>query len=192
MAFAFWRKKKTAESPEIAEPIFEAGSNLLDEVVAAPSDEFVEAPVEVPVQAAPKPVATPVVDHAIGSVTQADGSRSFAKRIRSLFSNNKFDPNDLESLEDILILADFGVQAASSIVAEVKKQAHAVSAQTESELKQILTSVLTTALTVEGRDLNLSGTKFPYVFLVVGVNGVGKTTTMESSQLGFTRGSGTL
>ena len=167
MAFAFWRKKKPAE---IAEPIFEAASELLD------------APVELPVELEPKPVvkpvATPVVDHAIGSVTQADGSRSFAKRIRSLFSNNKFDPNDLESLEDILILADFGVQAASSIVAEVKKQAQAVSAQTEAELKQILTSVLTTALTVEGRDLNLSGTKFPYVFLVVGVNGVGKTTTI--------------
>jgi fused signal recognition particle receptor len=106
------------------------------------------------------------------------GSRNFASRIRSLFTGQLFDADHIDDLEDILLLADFGVDASADIVASVRKQATAAGAKTEAELKAILVSVLTQSLEVPNRELNLTGDQLPYVFLVVGVNGVGKTTTI--------------
>ena len=104
--------------------------------------------------------------------------RSAKKAIRSLFSRVKFDPENLDELEDTLIQADFGLDAATAIVAEVKSRAKKQSAKTENELREILTTVLEENLEHAGKALNLSDGNTPYVILVVGVNGVGKTTTI--------------
>jgi fused signal recognition particle receptor len=111
-------------------------------------------------------------------LTQSGGSRNFASRIRSLFTGQLFDADHIDDLEDILLLADFGVDASAGIVAAVRKQATEAGAKTEAELKAILVDVLTQSLEVPNRELNLTGDQLPYVFLVVGVNGVGKTTTI--------------
>jgi len=105
-------------------------------------------------------------------------ARSSKKGIRSLFSFAKFDSNDLQTLEDILIQADFGLAASEKIVALVKQYAKAQGASTESQLRQILAQVIEEELETGDRSLNLSNGKLPYVFLVVGVNGAGKTTTI--------------
>jgi fused signal recognition particle receptor len=104
--------------------------------------------------------------------------RSSQKGIRSLFTLSKFDPDDLQSLEDILLQADFGLSASEMIVAMVKEEAKLQGASTESELRQILAQVIQAQLSSDRRELNLSSGKLPYVFLVVGVNGAGKTTTI--------------
>jgi fused signal recognition particle receptor len=104
--------------------------------------------------------------------------RSSKKGIRSLFSFAKFDAGDLQSLEDILIQADFGLAASEKIVASVKNLAKAQGASTEAQLREILAQVIESELAVSNRSLNLSSGKLPYVFLVVGVNGAGKTTTI--------------
>ena len=98
--------------------------------------------------------------------------------IRSLFSRIKFDLESLEQLEEILIQADFGVATAEAIVTEVKKIAKAQGAKSEADLKNILAGVIRDKLATGNRELNLSSGKLPYVILVVGVNGVGKTTTI--------------
>jgi fused signal recognition particle receptor len=105
-------------------------------------------------------------------------ARSSKKGIRSLFSFAKFDANDLQGLEDILIQADFGLTASEKIVALVKQQAKSQGASTEAQLREILAQVIEAELEVSDRSLNLSNGKLPYVFLVVGVNGAGKTTTI--------------
>jgi fused signal recognition particle receptor len=105
-------------------------------------------------------------------------ARSAKKGIRSLFSFAKFDSSDLQSLEDILIQADFGLAASEKIVSLVKQQAKAQGASTEAQLREILAQVIEQELKVSDRSLNLSNGKLPYVFLVVGVNGAGKTTTI--------------
>ena len=105
-------------------------------------------------------------------------ARSSKKGIRSLFSFAKFDANDLQGLEDILIQADFGLSASEKIVALVKQQAKTQGASTEAQLREILAQVIEQELKVSDRSLNLSNGKLPYVFLVVGVNGAGKTTTI--------------
>ncbi|MFM5905631.1 MAG: signal recognition particle-docking protein FtsY [Micrococcales bacterium] len=114
----------------------------------------------------------------LGDAFEESGRRSFASRIRSLFTGIYFDPENLDELEDILIQADFGVDAATELVGKVKALAAKSGAKTESELRTILVSVLTGALEITNRELNLSGEKLPYVFLIVGVNGAGKTTTI--------------
>ena len=98
--------------------------------------------------------------------------RSLAKGVRSLFARIKFNPENLDELEDILIQGDFGVDASLEIVTEVKQRAKLAGAQTEQELKDILVAVLVDQLERSDKDLKLDGKKFPYVFLVVGVNGV--------------------
>lgn len=104
--------------------------------------------------------------------------RSAKKGIRSLFSRIKFDPENLDELEDVLIQADFGIDAASKIVDEVKTRAKKTAAKTEQELKEILTEIIAEDLAHPAKNLNLDGKASPKVMLVVGVNGVGKTTTI--------------
>ena len=106
-----------------------------------------------------------------------------------MFATAKFDSSDLESLEEILLQADFGLSASEKIVTEVRKQAKLEGAATESELKQILARVIESQLATASRELNLSSGKLPYVFLVVGVNGAGKTTTIGKLSKWLTEGS---
>jgi len=104
--------------------------------------------------------------------------RSAKKGIRSLFSRIKFNPENLDELEDILIQADFGIDASMAIVESVKDRAKRSGATSEQDLKDILAAVIAENLERGDKALNLSDGKLPYVFLVVGVNGVGKTTTI--------------
>ncbi|MDE2410129.1 MAG: signal recognition particle receptor subunit alpha, partial [Actinomycetales bacterium] len=177
-----------APEPVVVEPVFVEPVAVEPVSIAAPEPEpepeptpepepeVVPEPAPQPVVATPAPV--PVIAEPEPERQLEVGQRSFASRIRSLFSGIQFDPANLDDLEDILLLADFGVDASEAIVAEVKRLAAVVNAKTERELKNILISVLTNSLELPGRELNLAGEKLPYVFLMVGVNGVGKTTTI--------------
>lgn len=100
--------------------------------------------------------------------------RSLGDGIRSLFSSNV----DLEDLEDILLLADFGVEASVEITEDLRKSAQKSGATSDAELRLLLKDLLVSRLSREDSQLNLSDGKLPYVFLVVGVNGAGKTTTI--------------
>jgi fused signal recognition particle receptor len=104
--------------------------------------------------------------------------RNSRKGIRSLFSSSRFDPSDLDKLEEILLQADFGLAASEKIVNEVKEIAKLQKAETDAQLRAILSLVIQQNLGTADRSLNLSSGKLPYVFLIVGVNGAGKTTTI--------------
>ena len=174
MAFE-WFKKKLGSS---AKP--EADSSSAELVVAEPRiAEPVVAATVVPA-AVTDPTVVPAVVAAPPQVAAQPevGRRAFASRIRSLFAGFDFDPTQLDQLEDILIQADFGIDAAESLVHEVKKVAELAGAKSAEQLKRVMVSVLTEALEMPNRELNLTGDKLPYVFLVVGVNGAGKTTTI--------------
>ena len=104
--------------------------------------------------------------------------RNLSKGFKAVFSRIKFDVENLDDLEDVLIQADFGVQAAEDIVTEVKSRAKKAGSRTEVELKSILTELLTEKMSRTDAALNLDSGAQPYVILVVGVNGAGKTTTI--------------
>ena len=159
----------------------------VDDVVASLNALYAKPVAEAEVESEPQLEVEPEPE-AVAPVVDAEPEveleqvelpkRSFAKGIKSLFTRIKFDIENLDDLEDTLIQADFGIDAAEQIVEGVKQRAKKQGARTEAELKQILEDLITEALEREDKQLNLADGKLPYVILVVGVNGVGKTTTI--------------
>jgi fused signal recognition particle receptor len=154
MEFNFWRRRRDKVEPAA-------------EVVTLATEQ--ELPQE---SATPTQVSAPALEPELVQVQLP--VRSAERGIRSLFGASF----DLEDLEDILLRADFGVDAAQEITEELRVNAARVGAETDAELRLLLKELLTARLERTDSALNLSGTKLPYVFLVVGVNGAGKTTTI--------------
>lgn len=97
--------------------------------------------------------------------------------IRSLFPG-EMSADSIQDLEDILLMADFGIGASEQIVEELKARANKFGAVSDAELRIVLKDLLVEYLQRDDSQLNLTTGKLPYVFLVVGVNGAGKTTTI--------------
>ncbi|MFM1906198.1 MAG: hypothetical protein RIT32_994 [Actinomycetota bacterium] len=98
--------------------------------------------------------------------------RGFGSALRGLLSKSDITAEDWQEIEDQLLLADVGVTATTEIVKSLKK-----SAESKEDLLQKLREVLISVLNVEAdRKLNLSAV--PAVIVIVGVNGVGKTTSI--------------
>ena len=87
----------------------------------------------------------------------------------------KVDDDLLEELEEALILSDVGASTAAKIVAEVENRAKLRKTTTADELRDLLREVLTDNM-LDNQPLNTDGK--PAVILVIGVNGVGKTTSI--------------
>lgn len=87
----------------------------------------------------------------------------------------KVDDDLLEELEEALILSDVGASTAAKIIAEVEKRAKLRKTTTADELRDLLREVLTDNM-LDNQPLNTDGK--PAVILVIGVNGVGKTTSI--------------
>lgn len=191
--FLFWKKKRTAEveAPVVEVPEQDKVQNndvvaetaeavYVDSVIISepePTPEPQPTPEPEP-EPAPKPEPAPVPEPEPELVAVELPKRSAKKGIRSLFSRVRFNPENLDELEDILIQADFGIDASMAIVESVKDRAKKSGATSEQDLKDILAAVIAENLERDDKALNLSDGKLPYVFLVVGVNGVGKTTTI--------------
>ena len=166
-------------------PAPEPAAEVVPEPEPEPTPEPEPEPEPTPVPTAepeptPAPTAEPEPEVAPEPALEAVElpKRSFIKGIKSLFTRIKFDPENLDELEDVLIQADFGLSAAERIVEGVKSRAKKQGAKSEAELKQILQDIIAENLERDDKALNLSSQKLPYVILVVGVNGVGKTTTI--------------
>ncbi|MFM2373609.1 MAG: hypothetical protein RJA75_505 [Actinomycetota bacterium] len=160
----------TVEEPVSEEPVVE------ETVVEEPVVE--ETVVEEPVVEETVVEEAAVEEAPVELVKVELPKRTLTQGFKAVFSRIKFDVENLEELEDVLIQADFGVQAAEDIVSEVKSRAKRAGARTEAELKQILTELLSEKLNRTDSALNLDSGEQPYVILVVGVNGAGKTTTI--------------
>lgn len=100
---------------------------------------------------------------------------SFANKLAGIVSTGeKLDPKELDDIEDMLILADIGVSASRSIVESVRETRRLSSAD---ELKNAIRKELLRILEQSEKRLDLDSIDGPCVVLMVGVNGVGKTTT---------------
>ena len=99
---------------------------------------------------------------------------SLSEKLRVLFSKNKLGNEFYEELEEILISADVSVTTAEEIVERVKAQAIA------EKLKDgdYVTGILKTTLTEMLEESEVEPPAYPCVIMLVGVNGVGKTTTV--------------
>ena len=102
---------------------------------------------------------------------------SFDEKINNIFhSLKKIDEDFLEELEEILIMSDIGIETSVKIIQNLRQRLKQEKIQEEEQVKQILREEMEKILTVT--DVNLHLETKPSVILVVGVNGVGKTTSI--------------
>ncbi len=94
--------------------------------------------------------------------------------------NRKIDEDFYEELEDILLMADCGLKATTAIIDELRRRIEANRVKDASTAREMLKQIM-----VEQMDVPRPPLRWPMVMLIVGVNGVGKTTTIGKLALRF-------
>ncbi len=106
----------------------------------------------------------------------------FSKIAHAIAGKSKVDDEVLDNLEDVLITSDVGVDTTLEIIHRIEERVARDKYVGTSELNRILKEEISQLLTKSGNDEGegfiIPENKKPYVIMVVGVNGVGKTTTI--------------
>ncbi|EIV8496822.1 signal recognition particle-docking protein FtsY [Vibrio vulnificus] len=171
--------EKTVES---VEPI--VSQEVVEEVAVEPiSESEAEEPVEV----------TPVVVEAPRVQEQEKPTESFFARLKrslsrtkanigagffGLFKGKKIDDELFEELEEQLLVADVGMYTTLKIIENLTEKASRRDLKDGEALYGLLKEEMAEILTKVEQPLQVDSSKTPYVILMVGVNGVGKTTTI--------------
>ncbi|MBZ4039573.1 signal recognition particle-docking protein FtsY [Novilysobacter selenitireducens] len=168
-----------ASAPRPAEPV-----PVPAEVIAAAMEDGAPEPVaERPATAEPavEPVPTEPAPAAPGKAGWRDKLRgsAFARSFGGLFSRNpRLDDDLLDEIETALITADVGVSATTELVEDLRKRMKAREFADAGALLDALRADLVALLAPVARPLVIDEAAKPFVLLTVGVNGVGKTTTI--------------
>ena len=101
---------------------------------------------------------------------------ALSNTLGNVFTASEIDDDFFDELEESLILADLGMDTAIRAVSQLRQRIRNDSLKTVEEAREALKDILTDMLSVGDTALDLSTS--PSVVLVVGVNGVGKTTTI--------------
>lgn len=106
----------------------------------------------------------------------------FSKLARVVVGKSKVDDEVLDNLEEVLITSDVGVQTTVKIIERIEERVANDKFLGTSELNKILREEISELLSENNSedlsDFSIPVNKTPYVIMVVGVNGVGKTTTI--------------
>jgi len=168
----FW-KKKPPDADKAAAP------TRTDDTVPA----LAEAPAAAAIDAEAPPAAEPADDapeaiQARRSWRERLSGSGFARGLSSIFKRNPvLDDAFLDELETCLITADVGIATASEIVDDLRGRVGKREFTDASALLAALRADLLAQLVKVERPLDIGG-RHPFVLLMVGVNGVGKTTTI--------------
>lgn len=133
----------------------------------------------------PKPGPAPAVDEPARpqnwlqrlSAGLKRSSDSLSSSIGAIFTKRKLDEATLQDLEDTLIAADLGIDTAMAITEKLRAEKFDKDVSTE-EVREVLAAEVEATLGPVAVPLTIDGTKSPFVILMVGVNGSGKTTTI--------------
>lgn len=122
-------------------------------------------------------------------------SDALSRNVTAVFARKRLDAEALEELEEVLIGADLGVASAAKLAGRLKQERFGRDV-TDEEVREALAGYVAEALQPVARPLVLTEAK-PFVILVAGVNGTGKTTTIgklgawfarEGKRVGFVAG----
>ena len=105
------------------------------------------------------------------------------KTLSSLFNRQKIDEDWYESLEETLLLGDVGMSATQKLIRQLRSEAKLQKAETADDLKSILATLVQSSLSKLERPHNPlvhlpKDPNHPQIWLIVGVNGAGKTTSI--------------
>ncbi|HEX4946953.1 MAG TPA: signal recognition particle-docking protein FtsY [Blastocatellia bacterium] len=181
-----------APAPVVAEPEKTAPAIISTTPVVAPP--VVEKPVATPPplpQSPPPPIPVESEEEerqgffARFKTAVAKTRENLTERIEDVFKGKKqIDADTLDELEEILIGADIGVNTTMAIIEDVRKQVDRQTLKEVDELKRVikqhLIDILEKAAHARGiaSETAIPDDVQPYVMMIVGVNGVGKTTTI--------------
>jgi fused signal recognition particle receptor len=160
---------KPAPTPPPPEPEVK----IVEPVVVAPPPPPPPAPVPVVIEE-PTPQKSGWFSRLKEGLSKS--SKTISGSITSIFTKRKLDKETLQELEDTLIQADLGITVAERIIKAVSQGRYDKEVDPE-EVKQILADEVAKVLKPVEVPFNF-GSEKPYVILVVGVNGSGKTTTI--------------
>ena len=106
----------------------------------------------------------------------------FSRISKAIAGKSKIDDEVLDKLEEILVTSDVGVETTLRIIDRIQKRAakdkYLGTSELNSILKEEIVDLLQENKTGDTSDFSLASAPKPYVIMVVGVNGVGKTTTI--------------
>jgi fused signal recognition particle receptor len=163
--FKFWKRKSNPPEAAAGAPAAEPATPAVAEAQVAPAE----------VVSAPAPVAPPVVP---GWRERLRGN-AFGRAISALFSGNpRLDEALLDELETALLTADVGVAATNALVEDMRRRIAAREFADARALLATLRAEMVRMLTPVAVPLDIDDSIKPFVLMVVGVNGVGKTTTI--------------
>ena len=100
--------------------------------------------------------------------------KSFSEKFKYIFTGNDIDEDFFEELEFILVSSDLGTNAVSDILDELRVQVKKRKLKKTEECKEVLKEILKNILNANEKEEY----SYPLAIMVVGVNGVGKTTTI--------------
>lgn len=185
MALNWFKKKKSKDVPkdttareDIPEEVQIEQAPLEDE--PPDSEPTKESPTDPSPANAPSP--SPVEPQGKGLFSRLKNGLSKTRQIlttdiEDLFTSKKqIDDDFLEELEELLITSDIGVQTAMDLMASVRRRASKITGP--EELKETLREEICALLGDAAAPVDTPPSHKPHVIMVVGVNGVGKTTTI--------------
>jgi len=156
-----------------------AGDEVAPTTPPAPVVDTLPAPAEpTPPTSAPVPEAPPAPAGKPGWRERLRGS-AFARSLGGLFSRNpRLDDDLLDEIETALLTPDVGVTASTQLVESLRKRMKAREFADANALLRALRADLVALLAPVALPLRIDAGRKPFVILTVGVNGVGKTTTI--------------
>ena len=159
-----------------------AGAEVAPTTPTAPVVDALPAPVApaepTPPKSDPAPEAAPAPAGKPGWRERLRGS-AFARSFGGLFSRNpRLDDDLLDEIETALLTADVGVTASTQLVESLRKRMRAREFADANALLRALRAELVALLAPVALPLQIDAGRKPFVILTVGVNGVGKTTTI--------------
>jgi len=187
------KEEEVVEEPKEEEVVEESKE---EEVVEEPKEkEVVEEPkveeiVEEPEDEEPQTI-TDEDSESLKKGLEKTKKSFFSKLKSAVLGKSKIDDDVLDELEEVLITSDVGVETTVKIIERIEERVSKDKYTSINELNNILKEEIVKILAENSSDLDafdVSEDTVPYVILVVGVNGVGKTTTIGKLAAQFKEG----
>ena len=169
-------ENSTALSESEAEVQVESAVDIEDESVVEAEEHEEESAVADIVETQEKPSEGGFFSRLLKGLVKT--KQNIGAGFRSFFLGKKIDDELFEELEEQLLIADIGVPTTTKIINNLTQHATRQQLQNADTLYQQLKLEMGEILKPVAQPLRIDGSKKPYVILMVGVNGVGKTTTI--------------
>ena len=166
----------TALSASEAEVQVESAVDIKDEFIAETEEHEEESAVADMAETQEKPSEGGFFSRLLKGLVKT--KQNIGAGFRSFFLGKKIDDELFEELEEQLLIADIGVPTTTKIINNLTQHATRQQLQNADTLYQQLKLEMGEILKPVAQPLRIDGSKKPYVILMVGVNGVGKTTTI--------------